>query len=1019
MVKQIFVTTLLCCSSIIMQGQQTRNYLIQDEQYNKGVDLFTHKNYAAAYEQFSAYADEQNKLEAIPTELQINAEMYRALSATYSGKQNGILLVEDFLNTYPSHPNTSLARLEMAKYYFADRQFNQALSHLEAIAPETLPAKQLDEYNMSIGYTYFVKKQFSKAERYLQQVATSIDSPNKVEATYYLGLSQYFQNDYNKALANFDSIAGVPRYSQEIKYYKARIVFEKGNYQEAISILEPMLKAGQGNSAEISQIVGQSYFNLENYEKALPYLEEYSANASALSAEAQYQLAYTQYQLGHYQKAVQNFEKLNIIDDEIGQYALYAMAQSYLQLNDKEKAKNAFARAGKLNFNAKIKENALFHEAKLNYELGRNSEALSTMQAFIQQYPSSTHQREANEMLVDLFLTSNNYKDALAILEQMDNRSSKMNEAYQKVAYFRAVELYNSGDLSASKTLLDKVIDLDIDKRYSALSNYWLGEMAYEYNRYELSNDYMQRFLQSSVQKPDEYVAQANYTLGYGYYKQKEYANAAKAFQSVGGQYAFSNDANLRKGDSYFAQRNYNQAISAYNQVKSENSSNGDYASFQLAILSGLQGNNSSKLSQLQNLYNQKPNSAYADDALFEYGRVYVTQENYSQAKQSFNQLLSKYPNSEKVLDTYNQLGLIEYNLNNYSQALNYYDKIVQNYPNSEEAVTALSTIEEIYIEMGQPNEYFAYLKKVKGVNVDQSKQEEVIYQAAETQFQNGNCERALAGFNDYLQQFKRGFYAANAHFYKGECYLQQNKANEANTEFEAVIGLAPNKFVERSHIRVARHSYRNGDYNKAISNFKAINNLGGTSIYADEITIGLMQANLQLNNRTEATQYAQKVLSLDQVDKSIRTQAQFLLAYQAYSNGNTEQARQQLQQVANNSTNQYGAEARYILAKMYYNQKAHQQSIDACYRVADETPSQDDWVAKSFILIADNYSAMNELFQAKATLDSVIENYKGNDASILDEAKQKRAKIISKERNQSTIIATDEQNNQLQLQDN
>ena len=52
--------------------------------------------------------------------------------------------------------------------------------------------------------------------------------------------------------------------------------------------------------------------------------------------------------------------------------------------------------------------------------------------------------------------------------------------------------------------------------------------------------------------------------------------------------------------------------------------------------------------------------------------------------------------------------------------------------------------------------------------------------------------------------------------------------------------------------------------------------------------------------------------------------------------------------------------------------------------------PSHDYWVAKTYILIADNYVAMKDIFQAKSTLQSVIENYEEKEDGILLLAKEK-----------------------------
>ena len=58
--------------------------------------------------------------------------------------------------------------------------------------------------------------------------------------------------------------------------------------------------------------------------------------------------------------------------------------------------------------------------------------------------------------------------------------------------------------------------------------------------------------------------------------------------------------------------------------------------------------------------------------------------------------------------------------------------------------------------------------------------------------------------------------------------------------------------------------------------------------------------------------------------------------------------------------------------------------------------PSHDYWVAKSFILLADNYVAMKDTFQAKSTLQSVIDNYEGKD-DILPTAKEKLNQLNEK----------------------
>jgi len=995
-------------------AQESRDYFSPLEKYKYAQNLYDKQLYPAAYDVFTEIIDEeQENLSLFPSEEMINAKLYRALSATLSDQQIGIPLVVQFMDDYPAHPNRSVAHLELGKYYANNRQFNQALEQFEQVNTSALTENQLLDFNMNAGYTYFIRKRFRQAESFLQ-AAANIPSPTQDDAIYYLGLSQYFQEDYDKALRNLQRVENHPEYGSEIPFYFARILFEQKKYEEVLAYKD------RSDEPEFLQIVGQSYFNLERYQEALPYLESYSKNAKNQSPEALYQLAYTQYQLGQYQKAIKNFEQLNIVNNELGQYALYALAESYLEVRDKEKALQAFSRASKMRFNTEIQEEASFATAKLSYELGRNNDATQLMQQFIESYPRSTYRREADEYLVDLFLTSTNYQDALNILERMDNRSAKMNEAYQKVAYLRAVERYQAGDYGESKILLDKVITNNQDARYTALANYWLGEMAYEYGRYPLALNYLKKFKSSPIQKPEQYISQANYSMGYAHYKQKQYQQAVSQFSSVSGNSPFSTDATLRLADSHFVLKNYAAAATAYRAVSRGSSSEQDYARFQTAILQGLQGNRTAKSTQLQQLYTTSPNSAYADDALFEHGRMALTQENYNQAESRFTQLLQKYPNSEKVKEAYNQLGLLNFNQANYNEALKYYDRVVRNYANSDEAASALQAIQEIYIQQGNPDGYFAYLKTVDGVSVSSGEQERITYVAAETQFKNGNCDAAITGFTNYLQTYARGFYAVNAHFYRGECLNQSGNQEAAVSDFESVIGFPSNKFTERSLIRVARYQFRAGNYDQAVTAFKRIESTTGStnSIYTEEVNIGLMQAYNRLEQRNNAYQYAEKVLRQTQVDASISNEAEFLQAMKQFETGDGSSAYNALDRVAAKMRDQWGAEARYSMALILYRQMQYERSTDAAYRVADETPAEDDWVARAFILVARNYQGQDEIFQAKATVESVIENYSGTDQSIIREANNLLEELKRIEAQNSNLLPQNSPTNELKLKE-
>ena len=73
--------------------------------------------------------------------------------------------------------------------------------------------------------------------------------------------------------------------------------------------------------------------------------------------------------------------------------------------------------------------------------------------------------------------------------------------------------------------------------------------------------------------------------------------------------------------------------------------------------------------------------------------------------------------------------------------------------------------------------------------------------------------------------------------------------------------------------------------------------------------------------------------------------------------------------------------------------------SLDLCEDLIFEMPekfSDDYFIAKSFILLSDIYLKKENKFQAKATLESIIENYSGEDLKLI--AQKKREEIIESE---------------------
>jgi TolA-binding protein len=94
-----------------------------------------------------------------------------------------------------------------------------------------------------------------------------------------------------------------------------------------------------------------------------------------------------------------------------------------------------------------------------------------------------------------------------------------------------------------------------------------------------------------------------------------------------------------------------------------------------------------------------------------------------------------------------------------------------------------------------------------------------------------------------------------------------------------------------------------------------------------------------------------------------------------------------------NAAQDEFGAEAKYLLARISFQNKEYKQTYETIISLTQDFSAYDEWVGKAFLLLADNFLAQDNIFHAKATLQSLIDEdfplqY------IKDEAKAKIAEI-------------------------
>ncbi|MCB9034042.1 MAG: tetratricopeptide repeat protein [Chitinophagales bacterium] len=1018
--RKLLVLFVLFGLTLVVSAQATLKQNNPLKKYYEAQEHFQLNRFALALPLLNDFLQEQDNQKEFTDKLMYeNAFFMKAVSEKQSKAADAKKDLLYFVEHYKGNANINTAYFHLGDLAFENSDYKEAIDYFAKVDEKLLPKAEAQEFAFKEAFVLFSNKKFTQARPKFEKVAKDLTSPYIEQANYYSGLCSYYTNDYKSAEKAFVKLENSKTYGKIVPYYITSIKFINKDYQGVVDYAEPKLKDNIRYEEEIYHLLGNAYFELKKYDKSKYYLELYRTKAIKVTPEDYYTLGFVQAQEGDCNKAVDNLKQLSPLDNELAQNAMYQLGQCYVKINKKEDARTAFQQASRMTFNKAITEESAFQFAKLSYELERTNEALIALKKFIVDYPNSKYFDEANEILADIFLTTKNYEEAMTIIESLPKTSPSLQKSYQQMAYARAVNAYNDNQTSVADDLFNKALKYTPNKSLEALSYYWKGDLAHQVADYKKSDANINKFL-SLANSVDATTAvkinsgTANYILAYNEYKQKHYSNAVPFFKKAVNDLKNTTDndikqniyadALLRLADCYFIQKEYSNASTPYNEVIKNNFNGADYALYQKAIIDGIQGNLNDRIAGMNTLVARFPNSAFADDALMQAANALFAMNNLSEAEKTYKNLIQKYPNSDKVPEAYLQIGLINYNQNNLDAALNWYKSVVQKYPKSPEANEAMLVIKDIYIAQGDPNGFIKFAKNYPGANITVSQQDSILYLSAENQYQKGNTQGAINGFNDYLLQYPNGFFATPAHFYRGESFYNQQVFDKAFSDYKYVINQNDIKFLERATARAAYIAYYKQDDNtQAYQLYKQLESIATIDDNKNETKIGLMRTSFNLKKYSECLQYIEQVKAIPNLPEYYSGEIAYYKGMSNYYTNNKTAAITDLKNVSNNNDNLQAAESQYILAKIYFDNKDYKNSEKAALDYTAKFPAYEYYLGKTYILLSDIYVVQGNLLQAKATLESVVENYSKED-DVMQEAKAKLQAVIDKEKGNSNL---------------
>ena len=996
--RRILIPLCLVIGSHVANGQRAYQTESPDRLFVEGKEMFSLKNYSGCIDKLTAYKQQSTNADLVQ-----EADYMMVCAAYEQGRPNVAELLKNYLEVYPSSRHADEVAFLIGSAHFGEGEYERAIYWFNQSNIDLLSPDQQEAYCFRLAYALLQQGDQEKARGYFARIE-QVGKRYKEAASYYVAYIDYARGSYPQALQAFNRLKENPTYKEQSLYYITQIYFIQNKYSKVIDEGKQLLATypNSANNGEVYRMMGNSAYHLGDEAQAIKWLDQYMATTEKPLRGDRYILGVCSYNKGDYAKAVKQLSQTVRANDALSQSASMYLGQSYLKLGQSNNARMSFESAATASFDKQVKEAAMYNYALLVHETGFTGfgESVRIFEDFLNDFPNSQYADKVNDYLVETYLTTKNYESALRSIQKINQPSHKILEAKQDILFQLGTQAFANAQMEEAIDRFSQAIEMGVYKEEARNEAYfWRGESYYRLNDYRQAISDYRTYLNNTRQRNTDTYALAHYSLGYSYFKEKDYPEALSRFRQYtdlesNRQSASYADAFNRIGDCLFHNRQFAQAEEQYSKAAQILPSAGDYALYQKGFVMGLQKDYQGKISMMDRLISEYPSSSYVDDALFEKGRSYVLLDNNTAAARSFEQLIKQYPESALSRKAGIQLGLIYFNDGRMDQAAAAYKAVIDDYPGSDEAKVALQDLKSVYVEQNNVNAYAAYVNSLGGnVHLEVSEQDSLTYIAAEKLFMRGDNAGARQSLENYLQQYPSGAFSTNAHYYLGAIAFAEKQYATALPHFEQVVNAGDPKFMEESVARTAEIHYLNKSYDEAMSYFEKLLLVAETPENKEAAKLGTMRCAEQTGQLAEAVQAATELLKETKLSPEVVREAHYVRAKAYTSLGQEAKALADWKELSKDTRTLQGAEAKYRLAQLYYDQKKDSEATKVLEDFAKNGTPHQYWLARGFILWADIFIRQGDEGQARVYLNSLQNNYQG-DAEINAMIEDRLAKL-------------------------
>lgn len=906
---------------------------------------------------------------------------------------------------YPGGIDADRAKLLLALYDLEEGRRSEALEALLKLAPRALMQEEREQYTLAL--THLLLEQGDAVSVTQARSILANQHPSESYWSDWLELHRamlsWYDGDTSSATRMLEGRMWHDSLLPEVEYLGALIGLSyevhEHSLQQALSAIKryPLLS----ERPRLVGAIGQGYHILGNHDEAINYLVRIKPDV--LTPAEGYALGASSYSLGRYEDALPALQRATEGDGDLSGLAQYALAQIYRQRGQVYEAQLALERVYTLaSIDQSLRGEALYQLIELGFTQGHDAfgQQIRHVQTFMHDYSDSPHRTRVLDLVRSYISRSTDYEASLELLRQIASRGDQMSTLRQDVLVRRASSLGAGDDRYIA--ILNEAIGLTSSGVKRGIALVMRGAHHLSHARYvDAERDAQDALRHEGIDAYEHGIA--HYLLGYARYNQQRYAEARpalKTFTQGDASLQLRADALIRLGDiELMRSPKSDEAIRYYTEANKLSLTGSDEAVYRLAHIYGLRGEYARQITMLKQLEADHPYSSYLAQGLYDQAKAHLhSNPKSSQADVLFASIEERYPNSEIAPKASLERALLASNRGDDARAIEVYKRVVARYPERIEARTALADLRSLYAEADRLDEYATYLATVpNSLRPNASDAEQLAYQALVGRARRGeSVEAEVAKFVQAYPQSQRCYDALRLLV---DEYKRGGRMTEAlsllsvladNAQRQGATSQELNLRQELGALHAERKRYAEGKaaYERAFAlakgNAEAQRQVGlpylrvldGAEDWAEAVALAKM---LRKQRGWQQDELAEVILLQGRAESHSKALRTAITTFATLSD---------------QPNSRFGAEAIVSRATIHLRLGEADEAIKQIGSFVSGGSSQQYWMARAFVVLADAHDVRGERYLAKQYIESLRDNYQGTEADIQEMIQERLTKF-------------------------